>query len=72
MATAIDIRAAIDECAQAATKAEPLNTDARLQSFIARLSGAMIGLNEQGLHDTLWKLFETATPSRPSLITEGG
>lgn len=66
MSTETTIREAIIECAQGATKAEPLNTDARLQSFIARLSGSMIGLNEQGLHDTLWKLFETVTSPAPT------
>lgn len=58
MATAIVLRKAILECAQGATQAEPADVDARLHSFIARLSARMEYLGEADLDTTLWKLFE--------------
>lgn len=67
MATAIAIRKAILECAERATQAEPGNVEARLHSFIARLSGKMEHMGERDLDATLWKLFETPTaPGAPA------
>lgn len=70
MATAAQIRKSIIEIAQAATKAEPSNVEARLQSFIARLSARMEHIGEPDLDKTLWKLFET--PAAPAAVAQAG
>lgn len=70
MATAIAIRKAILECAERATQAEPANVEARLHSFIARLSGRMVSLDEGDLECALWKLFET--PAAPGALPKAG
>ena len=53
------LRKAIIDCAHQATAAEPLDTDRRLHSFIAKLSGTMEGLGERELDAVLWNLMET-------------
>lgn len=70
MATVTAIRNAILECAQAATQAEPSNVEARLHSFIARLSGSMDFHGEHELDTALWKLFET--PTAPGALANVG
>lgn len=63
MATAANLRKVILKDAEAATRSHPANVEARLHSFIARLSGSMEGLGERDLDTALWKLFETPTAS---------
>lgn len=71
MATAAALRKAILQDALAATRSYPENVEARLHSFIARLSGSMEGLGERDLDTALWKLFETPTaPGAP--VKAGG
>jgi len=62
-ATVTSLRRAILDCAHQATAAEPLDTDARLHSFIAKLSGTMEGLGERELDAVLWNLMTTAAPA---------
>lgn len=58
------LRKAILECARQATVAEPVDTDRRLHSFIAKMSGTMEGLGERALDTALWNLMSTnATPA---------
>lgn len=59
MATVTAIRKAMLQAAQGAMQSYPENVEARLHSFIARLSGSMEGLGESDLDTALWKLFET-------------
>lgn len=54
------IRKAIVRCAAEALKAEPRDTDARLHSFLAKLSGSMEGLAERELDIVLWNLLCTS------------
>jgi hypothetical protein len=65
-ATAFALRRAILECAAAATTAEPSDTDARVHSFIARMSATMEGLGERELDAALWGLMETKQTSNPT------
>ena len=58
-ATVTSLRKAILDCARQATAAEPADTDRRLHSFIAKLSGTMEGLGERELDAVLWNLMET-------------
>jgi hypothetical protein len=58
------LRKAILDCALQATRAEPHDSDRRLHSFIAKLSGTMEGLGERELDAVLWNLMSTA----PALI----
>jgi hypothetical protein len=58
-ANAYALRKAILDCAAAAIVAEPTNTEARVYSFLARLSATMEGLGEPDLDCALWKLMET-------------
>ena len=58
-ASVTSLRKAIMDCAAQATSAEPLDTDRRLHSFIAKLSGTMEGLGERELDAVLWNLMET-------------
>jgi len=53
------LRKAILDCAHQATIAEPGDSDRRLHSFIAKLSGTMEGLGERELDAVLWNLMET-------------
>ena len=53
------LRKAILDCAHQATAAEPADTDRRLHSFIAKLSGTMEGLGERQLDAVLWNLMKT-------------
>lgn len=53
------LRKAILDCAHQATAAEPVDTDRRLHSFIAKLSGTMEGLGERELDAVLWNLMKT-------------
>lgn len=53
------MRKAILDCAHQATAAEPVDTDRRLHSFIAKLSGTMEHLGERELDAALWNLMET-------------
>lgn len=53
------LRKAVLDCAHQATAAEPLDTDRRLHSFIAKLSGTMEGLGERELDAALWNLMTT-------------
>lgn len=64
------LRDAILECARQANVAEPSNTDARLHSFVAKLSGRMEGLGELGLDRALWDLMKTPWPPAHSLQAE--
>ncbi|MGJ9420444.1 hypothetical protein ACHAC9_22210 [Massilia sp. CMS3.1] len=57
--TVIALRKAILNCAHQATAAEPTDTDRRLHSFIAKLSGTMEGLGERELDAVLWNLMST-------------
>jgi hypothetical protein len=57
--TAAILRKFILECAREATTAEPTDTDARLHSFVAKLSGSMEGLGERELDAALWNLMTT-------------
>lgn len=57
------LRKAILDCALQATRAEPHDSDRRLHSFIAMLSGTMEGLGERELDAVLWNLMAT-TPMR--------
>ena len=57
--TVIALRKAILDSAAQATAAEPLDTDRRLLSFIAKLSGKMEHLGERELDAVLWQLAET-------------
>lgn len=68
MATAAQLRAAILDCAAKAIAAEPTNTEARLHSFIARLSPTMEHLGEPELDAALWALFETAPAVLPATL----
>jgi len=62
--TVATLRKAILDCALQATRAEPHDSDRRLHSFIAKLSGTMEGLGERELDAVLWNLMETkVTPS---------
>jgi hypothetical protein len=63
MATAAQLRKAIIDCAHRAYASYPHDTDARLHSFIAKLSGSMEGLDEPDLDKALWALLETAPTS---------
>lgn len=63
-ATVSALRKAILNCAAQATVAEPLDTDRRLHSFIAKLSGTMEGLGERELDAVLWNLM-TTKPAPP-------
>jgi len=58
-ACATALRKAILDCALQATAAEPIDSDARLHSFIAKLSGTMEGLGERELDAALWNLMTT-------------
>jgi len=58
-ATITSLRKAIIDCAAQATAAEPVDTDRRLHSFIAKLSGTMEGLGERELDAVLWNLMTT-------------
>ena len=58
-ATITSLRKAVLDCAAQATAAEPVDTDRRLHSFIAKLSGTMEGLGERELDAVLWNLMET-------------
>lgn len=53
------LRKAILDCALQATRAEPHDSDRRLHSFIAKLSGTMEGLGERDLDAVLWNLMAT-------------
>jgi len=53
------LRKAILDCAHQATLAEPGDSDRRLHSFIAKLSGTMEGLGERELDAVLWNLMAT-------------
>jgi len=57
--TLASLRKAILDCAHQATTVEPTDTDARLHSFIAKLSGTMEGLGERELDAALWNLMTT-------------
>jgi len=64
--TANSLRKAILDCALQASRAEPHDSDRRLHSFIAKLSGTMEGLGERELDTVLWNLMATTqTPSAP-------
>jgi hypothetical protein len=56
---AATLRVAILESAAGATAAEPTNTEMRMYSFLARLSGKMEALGEPDLDAVLWRLTET-------------
>lgn len=58
-ATVSSLRAAVIDCAVQATAAEPIDTDRRLHSFIAKLSGTMEGLGEREMDAALWNLMST-------------
>jgi hypothetical protein len=58
-ATVASLRKAILDCAHQATTTEPVDTDARLHCFIAKLSGTMEGLGERELDAALWNLMTT-------------
>lgn len=68
MATAAQLRKAITESAAEATAVEPTNTEARLHSFIAKLSGRMEVLGELGLDEVLYALFETSPAVPPATV----
>jgi hypothetical protein len=68
MTTAIQFRRAILECATSATTAEPRNTEARLHSFIAKLSATMDGLGEPEVDKALWALFESRPAAAPATV----
>lgn len=53
------IRHAILRCADEAACAEPTDTDARLHSFMAKLSGSMESLGQRDLDTALWDLLST-------------
>ncbi len=61
-ATIDSLRKAILDCALQASRAEPDDSDRRLHSFIAKLSGTMEGLGERELDSALWNLMAT-TPA---------
>lgn len=64
-ATVASLRKAIIDCAHQATTAEPADSDRRLHSFIAKLSGTMDGLGERELDAVLWNLMATKpTPAK--------
>ncbi|WP_312548150.1 hypothetical protein [Massilia sp.] len=65
-ATVTSLRRAILDCALQATRAEPDDSDRRLHSFIAKLSGTMEGLGERELDVVLWNLM--ATEPAPSEV----
>ena len=54
--TVATLRKAILDCAHQANLAEPHDSDRRLHSFIAKLSGTMEGLGERELDAVLWNL----------------
>jgi len=58
-ATITSLRRAVLDCAAQATAAEPIDTDRRLHSFIAKLSGTMEGLGERELDAVLWNLMSS-------------
>jgi len=58
------LRKAILDCAHQATVAEPQDSDRRLHSFIAKLSGTMEGLGERELDAVLWNLMATQPATR--------
>ena len=60
--TVATLRKAILDCAHQATLAEPHDSDRRLHSFIAKLSGTMEGLGERELDAVLWNLMSTQPP----------
>jgi hypothetical protein len=64
-ATVASLRKAIVDCASQATAAEPVDTDRRLLSFIARMSATMEGLGERELDAVLWDLTKTKLASAP-------
>ena len=53
------LRQAIIDCAAQATAAEPVDTERRLLSFMARMSATMEGLGERELDAVLWDLTKT-------------
>lgn len=56
------LRHAILRCADEATRAEPNDTDARLHSFMAKLSGSMESIGQRDLDTALWDLLSTTAP----------
>lgn len=70
-ATVPGLRKAIIDCAAKATAAEPTNTDARLHSFLARMSATMECLGERELDAVLWNLMSTTT-DRPTPDEQAG
>jgi len=63
------LRKAILDCALQATRAEPHDSDRRLHSFIAKLSGTMECLGERELDAVLWNLMETKHVAAVSATT---
>jgi hypothetical protein len=63
-ANAFAMRRAILQCATEAGAAEPRDREARVYSFLARLSATMEGLGETELDSALWDLMETKSISQ--------
>lgn len=69
MSTAANLREAIKGCAATATAEHPFDTDGRLNSFVARLSGMMERLGEHELDAVLYSLCETVMPPASAAAT---
>jgi len=63
MITAAALRTAIAGCVKQASADAPTNADARLASFVARLSGCMESLGDHELDAMLWGLFDYDRPA---------
>lgn len=62
------LRVAILRCAAQAQTDEPNDTEARLHSFVAKLSGNMESMGEIELDRALWDLFGTPWPPAHSVL----
>lgn len=71
MTTVANIREAIKTCAATASTEHPFDTDGRLNSFVARLSGMMERLGETELDAVLYSLCETVLPPAHSAAARG-
>lgn len=71
-ASIASMRKAILDCAHQATAAEPVDTDRRLHSFIAKLSGTMEHMGERELDAVLWNLMSTKADRQPTPDEQAG
>ena len=72
MTTIATLRDAVKRCSESAFKDHPYHTDARLHSFVARLSGSMEHLGERELDETFWGVLETVSAPAQTTATAGG